>query len=56
VPRKIFENRQELLEISPFLLFSVLLRACIGGARTATDRAVVNYLANLLTLPPGGRR
>jgi hypothetical protein len=50
VQRKIFENRQELLEISPFLLFNVLLRVCIGGARTATDRAVVNYLANLLTL------
>lgn len=50
VQRKIFANRQALLEISPFLLFSVLLRDCIGGARTATDRAVVNYLANLLTL------
>jgi hypothetical protein len=50
VQGKIFENRQALLEISPFLLFNVLLRACIGGARSATDRAVVNYLANLLTL------
>jgi hypothetical protein len=50
VQRKIFENRQELLEISPFFLFNVLLRACIDGARTPTDRAVVNYLANLLAL------
>jgi hypothetical protein len=50
VHRKIFEKRRELLDISPFLLFSVLLRRCIGGARTATDRAVINYLANLLSL------
>src|SRR5437867_1274998 len=50
VYRKIFENRRELLEISPFLLFNVLLRRCLGGARTQTDRAVVNYLANLLSL------
>lgn len=50
VHRRIFENRSELLAISPFLLFSVLLRRCIGGARTATDRAVINYLANLLSL------
>jgi hypothetical protein len=47
---KIFENRQELLEISPFLLFNVLLRRCLGGAHTQTERAVVNYLANLLSL------
>lgn len=50
VHRKIFESRGDLLEISPFLLFSVLLRRCIGGPRTATDRAVINYLANLLSL------
>lgn len=50
VHSKIFENRRELLEISPFLLFNVLLRRCIGGARTQTDRAVINYLANLLSL------
>jgi hypothetical protein len=47
---KIFENRRELLEISPFLLFNVLLRRCVGGARTQTERAVVNYMANLLSL------
>lgn len=50
VYRKIFENCWQLLQISPFLLFSVLLRRYIGGARTQTDRAVVNYLANLLSL------
>lgn len=50
VHRRIFENRRELLEISPFLLFNVLLRRCMGGARTQIERAVVNYLANLLSL------
>jgi hypothetical protein len=50
VYRKIFETRRELLEISPFLLFNVLLRRCMGGARTQIERAVVNYLANLLSL------
>lgn len=49
VYRRIVENR-ELLDISPFLLFNVLLRRSIGGARTPTERAVVNYLANLLSL------
>jgi hypothetical protein len=50
VYRRILENRRELLQISPFLLFNVLLRRSIGGARTPIDRAVVNYLANLLSL------
>lgn len=50
VHRKIFESLGVLLEISPFLLFNVLLRRCIGSPRTATDRAVINYLANLLSL------
>ena len=50
VYRRIVENRAELLDISPFLLFNVLLRRSIGGARTPTERAVINYLANLLSL------
>jgi len=50
VYRRIFERRRELLEISPFLLFNVLLRRCLGGAHAPTERAVVNYLANLLSL------
>lgn len=50
VYRTIIENRRDLLEISPFLLFNVLLRRSIGGARTEIERAVVNYLANLLSL------
>jgi hypothetical protein len=50
VHRKIFESRRELLQISPFLLFNVLLRRCGSGAHTHTERAVVNYLANLLSL------
>jgi hypothetical protein len=50
VHRKIFESRGVLLEVSPFLLFNVLLRRCMARPRTATDRAVINYLANLLSL------
>jgi hypothetical protein len=48
--RKIFENGRELVEISPFLLFNVLLHRCIGSAYTQTERVVVNYMANLLGL------
>src|SRR5690606_32665942 len=47
--RKIVGSRDELLSISPFLLFNVLLRRCIDG-RTPLDRAVINYLANVLSL------
>ena len=50
VQRAIFEKRRDLLGISPFLLFSVLVRRCMDTARTPTDRAVINYLANLLGL------
>lgn len=50
VYQAIFEQRRELLQISPFLLFNVLLRRCLEGARTPIERAVVNYLANLLAL------
>jgi hypothetical protein len=50
VHRRIFESRRELLEISPFLLFNVLLRRSLGRAHTPTDRAVRNYLANVLSL------
>lgn len=47
---KILYQRTLLLDISPFLLFNVLLRRSLGGARTAKDRKVVNYIANLLSL------
>jgi hypothetical protein len=46
----ILDRRQLLLDISPFLLFSVLLRRSLSGHRSALDRRVINYLANLLSL------
>jgi hypothetical protein len=48
--QKIYERRGELLHISPLLLFNVLLRRLFDGTRTPLDRAVINYLANLLSL------
>jgi len=39
-----------ILGVSPFLLFSVLLRRSFGRPRSALDRRVLNYLANLLAL------
>jgi hypothetical protein len=47
---QILNRRDELLNISPFLLFNVLLRRTLGRPRGSTDRSVVNYLANLLAL------
>lgn len=44
------DRQQLLLGISPFLLFSVLLRRTLGRPRSAVDRRVINYLANLLAL------
>lgn len=47
----LIRDRQRLvLDISPFLLFSVLLRRSLGRPRSALERRVINYLANLLTL------
>lgn len=47
----IIRDRQRLLlDISPFLLFSVLLRRSLGKPRNPLERRVINYLANLLTL------
>lgn len=39
-----------LLGISPFLLFSVLLRQELPDHRSRLDRQVLNYLANVLSL------
>jgi hypothetical protein len=50
VHEKIFASRGLLLEVSPFLLFNVLLRRSIGKPKSALDRAAINYLANLLSL------
>lgn len=47
---KILEKRTLLIDVSPFLLFNVLLRRSVGGARSALDRKVINYIANLLAL------
>lgn len=44
------DRRRMLLDISPFLLFNVLLRHSLGRPRTPLERRVLNYLANLLTL------
>lgn len=48
--QRIMDRRQILLDVSPFLLFNVLLRWTLHGRRTALDRKVINYLANLLSL------
>jgi hypothetical protein len=52
----IFDQKQKLLDISPFLLFSVLLRRCWEGSPGMEDRKVLNYLANLLSLFVHGDR
>jgi hypothetical protein len=46
----ILKQNALLLDISPFLLFSVLLRQELPNHRSSLDRQVVNYLANLLSL------
>jgi hypothetical protein len=46
----IMQRRDGWVEISPFLLFNVLLRRVMEGRRTPLDRRVINYLANLLSL------
>jgi len=50
VRRWIMDQRTLLIEISPFLLFNVMLRHTLPGERTALDRRVINYIANLLSL------
>lgn len=46
----IFDRRRMLLDISPFLLFNVLLRRSLAGPFSSLERRVINYLANLLAL------
>ncbi|MGF1615643.1 MAG: hypothetical protein ACFCVA_17515 [Gammaproteobacteria bacterium] len=48
--RKVCGETKLLLDISPFLLFSVLLRRNLRDHRTQPDRKIVNYIANLLSL------
>jgi hypothetical protein len=48
--RKVCDETKFLLNISPFLLFSVLLRRNLRDHRAKPDRKIINYLANLLSL------
>lgn len=50
VLQALLDRRQSILDISPFLLFSVLLRRSLGRYRSSLDRQVINYIANLLAL------
>lgn len=47
---RVWERSEVLLDISPFLLFSVLLRRNLRDHRGRRDRKIINYLANLLSL------
>ncbi|MFQ6040992.1 MAG: hypothetical protein ACE5PV_09060 [Candidatus Poribacteria bacterium] len=47
---KIRDKRKLLLDISPFLLFSVFVRRSLVDNRIIGDKKVVNYIANLLSL------
>lgn len=47
---KILDQRTLLLDVSPFLLFNVLLRRSHHAQRTDKERKVINYIANLLSL------
>ena len=50
VSERILDQRGFLLDVSPFLFFNVLLRRVLPGRRTALERKVINYIANLLSL------
>ena len=47
---KIRDKKKLLLDISPFLLFSVLVRRSLVDNRIIGDKKAVNYIANLLSL------
>ena len=47
---KIRDRSLLILEISPFLFFSVLLRRSLMDQRILGDKKVINYIANLLGL------
>ena len=48
--QKILEQRTLLVDVSPFLLFNVLLRRSLAENRNFRERKVINYIANLLSL------
>lgn len=46
----LWDRRDVIVEVSPFLFFNVLLRRCWKGRPSATERKIINYLANLLSI------
>ncbi len=48
--RRILERRDLLLDVSPFLLFNVMLRQVLDHRRSRDERGIINYIANLLSL------
>ena len=46
----ITREQAPLLDVSPFLLFNVLLRKSVEKRHSANGRRVVNYIANVLSL------
>jgi hypothetical protein len=47
---EVCDRRRTLLEVSPLLLFNVLLRRILPERRQAVERRIIGYLANLLAL------
>ena len=47
---RICDPSERILQISPFLFFSVLLRRSLTDQRILGDRRVVNYISNLLSI------
>ncbi|RMD69007.1 MAG: hypothetical protein D6819_08030 [Gammaproteobacteria bacterium] len=56
VTEAVLNRQQLLLDVSPFLLFSVLLRLVLPDHRGTAERRVLNYMANLLALFARGDR
>lgn len=50
VHRAVLDRRKTWLDISPLLLFNVLLRRALRGRRTPGERRAIHYLANVLAL------
>ncbi|MCI0401715.1 MAG: hypothetical protein L0Y67_05090 [Gammaproteobacteria bacterium] len=48
--QKVCQQSLVLRDVSPFLLFNVLLRRSLSGHRSSRDRKIVNYIANLLSI------
>ena len=47
---RICDPSERILQISPFLFFSVLLRRSLTDCRILGDRRVINYISNLLSI------